>query len=151
MRALNDRLNSLQTINGVKSVFETGFRLKRLTDEHRTFIITPPVIAQPRVQDPGAPPMRPTVSERLAERCPNMARALADFSKGRIVLVMDSEDRECECDVIWPAATCTAEQMAFAIKHSTGIVCVATDKVGVGERGREDVLVERNFDLISDF
>eukprot|EP00932_Pfiesteria_piscicida_P017399 SRR837773.428.p2 GENE.SRR837773.428~~SRR837773.428.p2 ORF type:complete len:218 (-),score=56.60 SRR837773.428:57-635(-) len=41
---------------------------------------------------------------------------------------MDSDDREDECDLIWPAETTNAEQMAFAIRHTTGIVCVAADQ-----------------------
>jgi len=54
--------------------------------------------------------------------------ALRHFKEGGIVLVMDSEDREDECDMIMSAETCTPENMAFMIKHSTGIVCVASDK-----------------------
>mmetsp|Transcript_4975 Transcript_4975/g.18623 ORF Transcript_4975/g.18623 Transcript_4975/m.18623 type:complete len:252 (-) Transcript_4975:64-819(-) len=54
--------------------------------------------------------------------------AIAGFKLGHFVMVMDSDDREDECDLIWAAETVTAEQMAFAIRHTTGIVCIATDQ-----------------------
>lgn len=54
--------------------------------------------------------------------------ALAAFKRGKFVMVMDSDDREDECDLVWSAEHVTTEQMAFAIRHTTGIVCVAADK-----------------------
>merc|ERR1712039_564500 len=47
---------------------------------------------------------------------------------GEFVMVMDSDDREDECDLVWAAETNTAEQMAFAIRQTTGIVCICADK-----------------------
>mmetsp|Transcript_27694 Transcript_27694/g.54363 ORF Transcript_27694/g.54363 Transcript_27694/m.54363 type:complete len:209 (-) Transcript_27694:65-691(-) len=58
----------------------------------------------------------------------SMEDAIAAFRKGDFVMVMDSEDREDECDLVWSAAHVTPEQMAFAIRHTTGIVCVVADK-----------------------
>lgn len=57
-----------------------------------------------------------------------MEDALRAFKRGEFVMVMDSDDREDECDLILPAELVTASQMAFAIRHTTGIVCVAADK-----------------------
>lgn len=50
------------------------------------------------------------------------------FKRGDFVLVMDSDDREDECDLVWAAETGTAAQMAFAIRNTTGIICVVADK-----------------------
>lgn len=58
----------------------------------------------------------------------SMEEALRAFKKGEFVMVMDSDDREDECDLILPAESVTAAQMAFAIRHTTGIVCVVADK-----------------------
>merc|ERR1719408_576816 len=41
---------------------------------------------------------------------------------------MDRDDREDECDLILAAERVTAPKMAFMIRHSTGIVCVAADR-----------------------
>jgi len=54
--------------------------------------------------------------------------AIAAFKRGHFVMVMDSEDRENECDLIWAAETTSVKQMAFAIRHTTGIVCICADK-----------------------
>eukprot|EP00442_Polarella_glacialis_P020718 CAMPEP_0115163520 /NCGR_PEP_ID=MMETSP0227-20121206/72558_1 /TAXON_ID=89957 /ORGANISM="Polarella glacialis, Strain CCMP 1383" /LENGTH=237 /DNA_ID=CAMNT_0002575841 /DNA_START=25 /DNA_END=735 /DNA_ORIENTATION=+ len=57
-----------------------------------------------------------------------MEEALAAFKRGEFVMVMDADDREDECDLILAAETVTAEQMAFAIRQTTGIVCIVSDK-----------------------
>eukprot|EP00391_Amoebophrya_sp_Ameob2_P007724 CAMPEP_0178995348 /NCGR_PEP_ID=MMETSP0795-20121207/7783_1 /TAXON_ID=88552 /ORGANISM="Amoebophrya sp., Strain Ameob2" /LENGTH=828 /DNA_ID=CAMNT_0020687657 /DNA_START=332 /DNA_END=2818 /DNA_ORIENTATION=- len=57
-----------------------------------------------------------------------MQEALKEFGEGKFVLVMDSADRENECDLIIAAEHCTPAQMAFMIRKSTGIVCVTTGK-----------------------
>jgi 3,4-dihydroxy-2-butanone 4-phosphate synthase len=57
-----------------------------------------------------------------------MEEAIATFKKGQFVMVMDSDDREDECDLVLAAESVTEQQMAFAIRHSTGIVCIACEK-----------------------
>jgi len=54
--------------------------------------------------------------------------AIATFKRGDFVLVMDSDDREDECDLVIAAESIKAEQMAFAIRHTTGIVCAVADQ-----------------------
>lgn len=54
--------------------------------------------------------------------------AVTAFGRGDLVMVMDSDDREDECDLVCAAETVTSEQMAFIIRHTTGIVCVAAEK-----------------------
>jgi 3,4-dihydroxy 2-butanone 4-phosphate synthase/GTP cyclohydrolase II len=50
-------------------------------------------------------------------------RAVAALAAGRMVIVTDDADREDEGDLILPADTATAEQIAFVVRHSTGILC----------------------------
>src|ERR1700680_1285216 len=45
------------------------------------------------------------------------------FALGELVVVTDDEDREGEGDLIVAASLCTAEKMAFIIRHTSGIVC----------------------------
>ncbi len=45
------------------------------------------------------------------------------FAKGELVVVTDDDDREGEGDLIVAASLCTAEKMAFIIRHTSGIVC----------------------------
>lgn len=58
----------------------------------------------------------------------SMDEALEAMRNGELVMVMDSADREDECDLVAAAETVTPEQMAFCIRQSTGIVCVVADQ-----------------------
>lgn len=53
-----------------------------------------------------------------------VTRAIDALKNGKGVIVLDDEDRENEGDLIWSAQTMTAEQMAFTIRHGSGIVCL---------------------------
>jgi 3,4-dihydroxy 2-butanone 4-phosphate synthase / GTP cyclohydrolase II len=48
---------------------------------------------------------------------------LQAFAMGELVVVTDDEDREGEGDLIVAASLCTADKMAFIIRHTSGIVC----------------------------
>lgn len=52
-----------------------------------------------------------------------IAETLRAFEAGEIVVVIDDDDRENEGDLIVAAGQCTAEKMAFIIRHTSGIVC----------------------------
>ncbi len=49
--------------------------------------------------------------------------ALKAISRGELVVVVDDDDRENEGDLIGAAAKITPEQMAFMIRHTSGIIC----------------------------
>jgi 3,4-dihydroxy 2-butanone 4-phosphate synthase/GTP cyclohydrolase II len=51
-------------------------------------------------------------------------RAVAALAAGQMVIVVDDDQRENECDLVVAADTMTVEQMAFMVRHGTGIVCV---------------------------
>ena len=48
---------------------------------------------------------------------------LQAFARGELVVVTDDDDREGEGDLIVAASFCTADKMAFIIRHTSGIVC----------------------------
>ncbi len=50
-------------------------------------------------------------------------QAVAALAAGRIVVVVDDHDRENEGDLVLAAQSATAEQIAFVVTHTTGIVC----------------------------
>lgn len=50
--------------------------------------------------------------------------ALDALRNGRGILVLDSENRENEGDMIFAAESMTVEQMALAIRYGSGIVCL---------------------------
>jgi 3,4-dihydroxy 2-butanone 4-phosphate synthase/GTP cyclohydrolase II len=53
----------------------------------------------------------------------SVREVLEAFAKGELVVVTDDEDREGEGDLIVAASLCTADKMAFIIRHTSGIVC----------------------------
>ncbi|TAK52885.1 MAG: 3,4-dihydroxy-2-butanone-4-phosphate synthase, partial [Bacteroidetes bacterium] len=69
--------------------------------------------------------------------------AIEDLRNGKIVIVVDDEDRENEGDMILAAEKCTSQLMNFIIKKAGGIVCVALTE----HRAKElalDLMVETN-------
>ena len=56
----------------------------------------------------------------MADPIPDILKA---FAAGEMVVVTDDDDREGEGDLIVAASHCTAEKMAFIIRHTSGIVC----------------------------
>ncbi len=53
---------------------------------------------------------------------------VAELRAGRMVLILDDEDRENEGDLIMAAEHATPESMAFMIRHSSGIICVPMEE-----------------------
>lgn len=49
--------------------------------------------------------------------------AIADFREGRMVIVVDDEDRENEGDIIVAAEKITPEQVNFMLKNARGVLC----------------------------
>ena len=49
---------------------------------------------------------------------------IAAFGRGDVVIVVDDADRENEGDLIAAADLVTEEQMAFMIRHTSGIICL---------------------------
>lgn len=50
--------------------------------------------------------------------------ALADFREGKMIIVVDDEDRENEGDIIVAAEKITPEQVNFMLKNARGVLCV---------------------------
>ncbi|MCA0401774.1 MAG: 3,4-dihydroxy-2-butanone-4-phosphate synthase [Proteobacteria bacterium] len=69
--------------------------------------------------------------------------AIEAFARGEIVVVTDDDDREGEGDLIIAASLCTAEKMAFIVRHTSGIVC-APLPVAEARRLRLDPMVAVN-------
>ena len=53
----------------------------------------------------------------------SIENAILDLKNGKMVIVVDDEDRENEGDFIIPAENITSEQVNFMITHGRGLVC----------------------------
>ncbi len=53
-----------------------------------------------------------------------ISEAIADFKDGKVLIVVDDENRENEGDFVFPAQIITKEIVNFMIKNGRGLVCV---------------------------
>jgi 3,4-dihydroxy 2-butanone 4-phosphate synthase/GTP cyclohydrolase II len=75
----------------------------------------------------------------------NLQRALDAYKNGDLIIVTDDADRENEGDLMLLAQKATPEKVAFMVRHTTGILCVALTQ----ERARQlrlPLMVEENQD-----
>ena len=56
--------------------------------------------------------------------------AVEDIRRGKLVVVVDDEDRENEGDLVLAASTVTPEAIAFMVRHTSGVICMPV----LGER-----------------
>ena len=75
----------------------------------------------------------------------DLQRALDAYKNGDLIIVTDDADRENEGDLMLLAEKATPEKVAFMVRHTTGILCVALTQ----ERARQlrlPLMVEENQD-----
>lgn len=75
----------------------------------------------------------------------NLQKALDAYKNGDLIIVTDDADRENEGDLMLLAEKATPEKVAFMVRHTTGILCVAM----TAERARTlrlPLMVEENQD-----
>jgi 3,4-dihydroxy 2-butanone 4-phosphate synthase/GTP cyclohydrolase II len=58
----------------------------------------------------------------------NLQKALDAYKNGDLIIVTDDADRENEGDLMLLAERATPEKVAFMVRHTTGILCVALHK-----------------------
>ena len=75
----------------------------------------------------------------------NFKEALADFKAGKFVIVTDSKDREDEGDLIVQASGVTTEQIAFMVRHTSGVICAALTS-DIARRLKLPMMVANNED-----
>ncbi len=59
------------------------------------------------------------------DACERVEQALADFRRGKFVILVDDEDRENEGDLCLPAELVTPESINFMVLHGRGLICLA--------------------------
>ncbi len=60
-------------------------------------------------------------------------QAIKDIKAGKMVIVVDDEDRENEGDIIFAAEASTPQKINFLTKHARGLICVSLTKKRVEE------------------
>ncbi|CAL4318403.1 3,4-dihydroxy-2-butanone 4-phosphate synthase [Buchnera aphidicola (Eriosoma grossulariae)] len=68
--------------------------------------------------------MKKNILSKFGNSNQRITNAIKAFKQGQGIILLDDENRENEGDLIFPAETMTIEQMAFTIRHGSGIVCL---------------------------
>lgn len=55
-------------------------------------------------------------------------QAIQDIKSGKMIVMVDDEDRENEGDIVFAASFSSAEKVNFAITHAKGVLCLAMDE-----------------------
>ncbi|KAJ5190274.1 3-4-dihydroxy-2-butanone 4-phosphate synthase RibB [Penicillium cinerascens] len=62
-------------------------------------------------------------STEIAQQFDSIEDSIAAFKNGEFIIVLDSQDRENEGDLIIAAESITAAQMAFLVRYTSGLIC----------------------------
>jgi 3,4-dihydroxy 2-butanone 4-phosphate synthase/GTP cyclohydrolase II len=73
-------------------------------------------------------PTQPPADKPAVQGLSSVEAILEDMRAGRMVIILDDEDRENEGDLICAAEHATPEMVAFMIRHTSGIICVPMDE-----------------------
>ncbi len=76
----------------------------------------------------------------------NIAEAVEIFAQGKFLIVIDDENRENEGDLIISGEKITEQDMAFLIRHTSGIICAAISAKRAGDLNLP-IMVRDNEDL----
>jgi 3,4-dihydroxy 2-butanone 4-phosphate synthase / GTP cyclohydrolase II len=74
-------------------------------------------------------------ADRVAEYISRTSELVEEARAGRMFILIDSEDRENEGDLVIPAQFATPQAINFMIRHARGLVCLALTRHRVEELG----------------
>jgi 3,4-dihydroxy 2-butanone 4-phosphate synthase/GTP cyclohydrolase II len=75
--------------------------------------------------------------------CSTVEEAIRDYAAGRMVIVVDDEERENEGDLVCAAQFATPETIAFMAREGRGLICLALDQA-IADRLDLPLMVEQN-------
>jgi 3,4-dihydroxy 2-butanone 4-phosphate synthase/GTP cyclohydrolase II len=70
-----------------------------------------------------------------AESFERVERAIAEIRAGRMIILVDDEDRENEGDLVMAAELCTPEAINFMARYGRGLICLALTEERVQQLG----------------
>jgi 3,4-dihydroxy 2-butanone 4-phosphate synthase / GTP cyclohydrolase II len=81
-----------------------------------------------------------TIAAAPEERLASIPEILAEARAGRPFILVDSEDRENEGDIVIPAQFSTARIVNFMAQHARGLICLAMAPEMAGRLGLEPMV-----------
>jgi len=77
----------------------------------------------------------------------SIEEAIAEIRSGRMIILMDDEDRENEGDLCMAAEKVTPEAIAFMAKHARGLICLPLTEEKLGELALPMMVAENSTPL----
>lgn len=122
-------------------LLEAGAIPYRMTGKHRRVSLSD-------LNAYRSPKGSPTEGLMKLDKVDDAIRAIA---RGEMVVVVDDDDRENEGDLIAAASKVTAEQIAFMIRHTSGILCAPLTRERAQHLRLEPMVRENNAPLQTAF
>lgn len=91
----------------------------------------------------AAPASADALSGRQGQPFATVPQALEALKAGRMIIITDDEARENEGDLVLAARNVTEEAMAFIIRHTGGVVCLALSNA-IADQLRLPPMVQEN-------
>jgi 3,4-dihydroxy 2-butanone 4-phosphate synthase/GTP cyclohydrolase II len=90
-------------------------------------------------------------SDDLKKALSSPEELIAEIASGRMVVLVDDEDRENEGDLVIAAEKATAEAINFMAKYGRGLICLSLTKERVGKLGLPMMAMENKAPLETAF
>jgi 3,4-dihydroxy 2-butanone 4-phosphate synthase/GTP cyclohydrolase II len=87
----------------------------------------------------------------MKQRFNSIESVVSDLQRGRMVIVVDDEDRENEGDLIMAAQFVTPAAINFMAKHGRGLICVPTTSERLQQLGIERMVRQNRETFKTDF
>ena len=99
------------------------------------------------------PKKNATAKKKRAPKSPfdSIESVITDIRRGKMVIVVDDEDRENEGDLIMAGEHATAKAINFMAKHGRGLICVPTSGDRLRQLGVERMVPSNQETFKTDF
>jgi 3,4-dihydroxy 2-butanone 4-phosphate synthase/GTP cyclohydrolase II len=87
----------------------------------------------------------------MKEGFDSIEEVIADIRAGRMVIVVDDEDRENEGDLVMAAEKVTPEAVNFMTKHGRGLICVPITEERAAQLGLQRMVLDNRESQRTDF
>lgn len=82
-------------------------------------------------------------NEKALHAIRRVNQAIEDIKQGKMVVMVDDEDRENEGDLVYAASFSTPQKVNFMASHAKGLICVAVSKA-IASRLKLEPMVSKN-------
>src|SRR2546425_9072427 len=89
----------------------------------------------------------PSIPVRKSPYVVSTEEAIAEIRAGRMIILMDDEDRENEGDLCMAAEKVTPEAIAFMARYARGLICLPLSEEKLEELGLPMMVAENNTPL----